>query len=359
MLSTIWSRLRPWVEAGKPFALATVTSVEGSGPRAPGVCMAISADGKQFIGSASSGCLDGVVIDAARQVLVEGGVRRLRFGPDGQQPWSDGLTCGGWIDVRVEAWWGCHPNEAICPIGEAVREWLDGDGSGMVLGCGDRCLALNSAGEAVAGDNRVPARFIERGRGALKRESPSHELAFGNDLVFCHMVLRRPRLVMIGGVDATVHLIPFAHESGFSTIVVDPRTAFLDAERFPLAADEIRRGWPEAVVPEIELGPRDAAVTLTHDPKIDDQALIALLNTRIGYIGAMGSTRSHAARLDRLEKLGVKSAALDRIEGPAGIHLGVGSAAGIALGIMAGVARWSAASRQEALAVALTEKPTV
>ena len=102
-----------------------------------------------------------------------------------------------------------------------------------------------------------------------------------------------------------------------------------------------------ATDPIAAAGPRDAALVLTHDPKIDDVALLALRETRAGYIGALGSTRSHAARLERLRELGVDAAALARIHGPAGIHLGTPDAAGIALGIAAGLARWQAARERE------------
>src|SRR5690606_24766467 len=104
------------------------------------------------------------------------------------------------------------------------------------------------------------------------------------------------------------------------TIVADPRMAFVAKERFPVAPDRLERAWPQDAVARAEPGPRDVALTLTHDPKIDDSALRALLQSRAGYIGALGSRRSHAARLERLRAEGADPEALARIHGPAGIH---------------------------------------
>jgi len=336
-----------------PFALATVVRVAGSGPRAPGACMAVAGDGRRFIGSASSGCLEAVVMEAAKAVLASGGTRRLRFGPDGPQPWSDGLTCGGWVDVRVDPWWrwcgGSGP-----AVAEAVIDWMDTDATGVVVSRGAAHAAFDAGGRFVAGDRALASAMAEPVAAALATGLPPHERQAdrGDEPVFLHVLARRPRLVMVGAVDVAVHLVALARECGWAIVVVDPREAFVAAERFPQPPDRLMRSWPERIVPELDLGPRDAAVVLTHDAKIDDPALLAFLETRVGYIGALGSTRSHAARLDRLAERGADPSALARIDGPAGIHLAVGSAAGVALGIMAGVERWLARRDRAALAAA-------
>jgi xanthine dehydrogenase accessory factor len=118
-------------------------------------------------------------------------------------------------------------------------------------------------------------------------------------------------------------------------------------DRFREEPDERICKWPQEPIASVGLGPRDAAVVLTHDPKIDDPALLALLRTRVGYVGALGSRKSHAERLERLEAIGETATSLARISGPAGLHLGTPDAAGIAVGVLAGILQWQAAAERE------------
>jgi xanthine dehydrogenase accessory factor len=360
-MRSLWPQLSAWLDAGESFALATVTAVSGSAPRAPGSCMAIMPGSSRFIGSVSSGCLDVEVVEAARAALRTGATQHLRFGPDGNPPWTDGLTCGGWIEVRIEPWWPA--------IGPQVRRWLELDVSGVVISSDAHHVAIAPKGATASGiDGSVRVASIP-GSAEEDWEAAGDVAAFSSAIValakqrlarelppaaregaFLRTILRRPRLVIVGGVDVTVHLVALARELGFAVKVIDPRAAFIAAERFPVAPDQLRRGWPQETLATAALGPRDAALALTHDPKIDDSALLALLQTPVGYIGALGSTRSHASRLERLADAGADPVDLKRIHGPAGIHLGTPNAPGIALGIAAGLARWQAeVARAQAL----------
>lgn len=343
----LWPQLAAWLDAGEPFALATVTAVSGSAPRAPGAGMAIMPESSRFIGSVSSGCLDFEVVAAARATLRSGETQHLRFGPDGQPPWTDGLTCGGWIAVRIEPFWAHHPRAHVRAIAPQVRGWLERDASGVVVSSDEHHVALDVSGQLTGDTSDVPGDVISRARERLANELPPTEINAGGTCWFLRTILRRPRLLIVGGSDVAVHLITFAREAGFATMVIDPRAAFVAAERFHNPPDELVRGWPQEFIARAALGPRDAAVVVTHDPKIDDAALLALLQTRVGYVGALGSTRSHASRRTRLLELGAIESALARIEGPAGIHLGTPDGAGIALGIAAGLARWRAGRERE------------
>ena len=340
--------LLAWIDRQEPFALATVVAVTGSAPRRPGSCLLVSADGERFAGSVSSGCLELEVVAAAHEVLRTGGVRRLRFGPDGQPPWRDGLTCGGWIEVRIEPWWGCDARVEVQPIAALVRGWLERDESGVVLSNDRGHLAFAANGPTVGDATAFPLEHVDQARTRLAAEAPPAELAATAGVTFCRTLLRRPHLFIVGAVDVAAHLVAVARESGFSTTLVDPRQPYVAAERFPCAPDRLLRAWPQAVIAGAALGPRDAAVVLTHDPKIDDVALLALLETRTGYIGALGSQRSHATRLERLRAAGASDASLARIHGPAGIHLGTGDAVGIALGILAGIVQGQASAGRPA-----------
>lgn len=349
----LWPQLREWLDAGRPFALATVTAVSGSAPRAPGSCMAIDPERLRFLGSVSSGCLDAEVVEAARTALRTGEMQRLRFGPDGQPPWSNGLTCGGWVDVRVEPWWGFHSRATVREMAPLVRRWLEDDAPGVVVSTATHHVALEAAGPAAGDGDAIPTRVLAAARAQLAALLPPREVELDGGNYFVRTLRGRPRLLLIGGGDLALRLIAFAREAGFFTIVVDPRKALTVRETYPTPPDQLTRAWPQKVIPSLQLSARDAAIALTHDPKIDDPALLALLETDVGYLGALGSTRSHATRLQRLRAEGTAESALARIRGPAGLHLGTPDATGIALGIIAGVVQWQAEAERKRALVAL------
>ena len=141
------------------------------------------------------------------------------------------------------------------------------------------------------------------------------------------------RIVIAGAVHIAQALVPLAAAVGLAATVVDPRAPFNSAERFPGATRLL--AWPDAAMTGLKLGPQTAVVALAHDPKLDDPALDAALRSGAFFIGALGSRKSHAARLQRLAALGHPPEALARIRGPVGLALGAVSAAEIALSIVA------------------------
>jgi xanthine dehydrogenase accessory factor len=143
-----------------------------------------------------------------------------------------------------------------------------------------------------------------------------------------------PRLVIVGGVHIASDLIHFAKPLGFSTYVVDPRTAFASPERFP-HADHLVPQWPDEALAEIGLNRATSVVVVTHDPKLDDPALMIALPSPAGYVGALGSPKTHARRVERLLAAGLTPAQVDRLHAPIGLDLGGRSPAEIALSIMA------------------------
>jgi xanthine dehydrogenase accessory factor len=149
------------------------------------------------------------------------------------------------------------------------------------------------------------------------------------------------RLVVVGAVHIAQALVPFAHEVGMAVTVVDPRRAFATDERFPGVA--VSTDWPDEALDALVPDSRTAVVTLTHDPKLDDPALDRALRSDAMYIGALGSRKTHAARLERLRALGHDDAALARVRGPGGRDIGAVTAPEIALSI---VAQLVAARRQ-------------
>lgn len=161
----------------------------------------------------------------------------------------------------------------------------------------------------------------------------SDEIEIEGRRLFVQAHVPNPRLIVVGAVHITQALAPMAVLSGYEVIVVDPRRAFATAERFPGIA--LRHDWPDEALDAIGLDARGAVVTLTHDPKIDDPALDRALKSPAFYIGALGSKKTHAARLHRLRSAGFDDAALGRIHGPAGLAIGAKSPSEIAVSVLA------------------------
>jgi xanthine dehydrogenase accessory factor len=156
-----------------------------------------------------------------------------------------------------------------------------------------------------------------------------------DDGVFLHVFNPPLRLVVVGAVHVAQALAPMAAAAGFTVTIVDPRRAFATAARFP--GLHLVTAWPGPALAELAPDGRTAIVTLTHDPKLDDPALAAALRSPVFYIGALGSKKTHAARLERLRAEGFDDAALARIHGPVGLALGARQAGEIAVSILAQV----------------------
>lgn len=179
--------------------------------------------------------------------------------------------------------------------------------------------------EAEAGGDEAIARALRLGRSGLIEGTQT----------FLNVYLPPPRILVVGAVHISQSLAPMAKLAGFDLAIIDPRTAFATPDRFPgvdLSAD-----WPEDVLRERPLDPYTALVAVTHDPKIDDQPLIEALNTGCFYVGALGSRKTHARRVERLLAAGVPQHRIDRIEAPIGVDIGASTPAEIAVAILASV----------------------
>jgi|TARA_B110000037_G_scaffold221312_1_gene291775 xanthine dehydrogenase accessory factor len=340
-MHALWPQIETWIDNGRRFALATVVATEGSSPREVGSVMAIDPVGPHFIGSVSSGCLEVEVIEAANEVIELGRVRYFHFGPENTVLWDDGLTCGGRVKVRLEPWMGLAQRGLYEPVVNALRNWIQNDRSGVILSSDLEHIAI-TATDVVGPAGSWSNAIMEDAYTLLSEAMPSREIEVDEKNVFARSILPRPRLFIVGAVEVAIKLVELAKIARWKTLVADPREAYTQASRFEQMPDELIEGWPETVIDGLNLGPRDAAIVLTHDPKIDDAALIELLDTRVGYIGAMGSRKSHESRRDRLRDAGISDERLERIDGPCGLHLGSANAVGIATGILAGILQWQA-----------------
>ncbi len=336
---------RRWHAAGTRFALARVVAAWGSAPRRPGGAMAVTAD-LQVAGSLSGGCIEAAVIEEAVRLLAgERGPGRLEYGIEDERAWSVGLSCGGTLSVYL--------TEPGRELWEAILDGLQRQRPAVLL----TRLHDGSASHALIDLDEQRVRASAGDGDTYGPEAVTAACAFAaatqeSDLVqvdgvetFVHILPRPDELLIVGAGHIAVHLVAFARELGFHTAVIDPRRVFATSERFAVEPDELLAEWPDRVLVGRPVTESTYAVLLTHDPRIDDQALRHLLPSNAAYLGALGSSRTHAKRRGRLQEAGFDEQAIDRVRGPAGLSIGAVSPAEIALAIMAQVIEAKRAAR--------------
>ncbi|MGH9039727.1 MAG: XdhC family protein [Acidimicrobiia bacterium] len=327
-MKELLDELARWRAAGKRAALARVVDIEGSAPRDPGAAMAVNEDG-EVIGSVSGGCVEGAVLTEGLSVLRRGEPKLVTYGIADEDAFAVGLTCGGTIHVFID------PPDAT---GEAIEVALR-TGEPAVLAtiiegvnAGAKLLVRTGAASiGTLGDpdlDRVVARDalgeLEAGRTGVRHYGLHGEARREEGVaVFIESFAPPPRMVIFGAIDFTAALARLAALLGYHVTVCDARPVFATPARFPMA-DEVVVDWPDRYLGRIgaELGPRDAVCVLTHDPKFDLPAIQAALETRVGYLGAMGSRRTHTQRADRLREAGVDEAGIARVMAPVGLDIG-------------------------------------
>ena len=302
-----------WHRAGRGVAIATVVQTWGSAPRAVGSQLVIDADGAME-GSVSGGCVEGAVIAEAFEALEDGKPRLLDFGVSDDDAFAVGLACGGEIRILVE------------PVGSA-----------MPVAVLEQLVAARTAAKPVAyvtdletGGPRLQSRDAYPDRFRLDRSGVEED---GRTFVAVH---NPPlRMIVVGAVHIAQHLVAMARACGYAPTVIEPRGAFGSAERFP--GEVIVDEWPDEAMAALKPDTRTAVITLTHDPKLDDPAIMAALGTDIFYLGCLGSTRTHAKRVARLEEAGFDAGQIARIHAPVGLDIGGRQPAEIAVSVMAQV----------------------
>jgi len=319
-----------WTARGDRVALATVVGVRFSAPRPAGAKLAVN-DRDEVAGAVSGGCVESSVMRVAREVLAGGAPRLLTFGIADDDPWEVGLPCGGEIDVWVDR----HEDDAFAAAVRAGRRAarvtvLAGPHAG-------RRLVLDEDGRdtGALGDPALDLAAAEAG-GELVGGDRCGVVEVEGTPLFVDVVAPEPRLVLVGASDLARHVSAVAATVGWRTVVVDPRALLARPDRFP-AADAVLDAWPQEAFPGLGVGPEDAVVVLTHDPKLDDAAIVAALDAGCRFVGAMGSRHAHAARLRRLRDHGVADDELERIAGPVGLDLGAVATPETALSILAEV----------------------
>ncbi len=315
-----------WRRDGQAVAIATVVGVEFSAPRDPGSALAVNERG-EIAGSVSGGCVEAAVYEEARDAIATGRARTVSYGISDRQAVEVGLTCGGTIHVFIERLDRIAEYERVAralerdvPIALATR--LDGPHAGAKLvvtedastgSVGSSGLDRAAAGEALA--LLAVAETAERSFGA------DGEPIGTSARVFIQTWAPKPEMLIFGAIDFSRAMATVGKYLGYRVVVVDARPIFATRTRIP-DADDVVVAWPDEYLAARELDARTALVILTHDAKFDIPLLDVALRSKAGFIGAMGSRRTHANRIELLRAKGFDERDLARISAPVGLDIG-------------------------------------
>lgn len=325
----IIDEIRPWFNNGEPFALATVTRTWSSAPRPVGSAMAVSQSG-EVVGSVSGGCVEGAIYEVALEVLKTGQPRSVTYGVSDDNAYAVGLTCGGTIELFVQI-----VDQITFPnfdfVVDAVRQGKPIAIATLIHGkdlIGSRVVFDNSEVHGTLNSAELDHSVVEDGRGLLGHgETRTIRLGLNGERrmdqlsIFVESYAPAPKLIVFGAIDFAAAVARIGKFLGYHVIVCDARALFATRKRFP-DADEIVIAWPHKYLPTVEVNERTAICVLTHDPKFDVPVLEIALRTNAGYVGAMGSRRTHDDRIKRLREVGVSEAELSRLRSPIGLDLG-------------------------------------
>jgi xanthine dehydrogenase accessory factor len=371
----ILNKITKWWESGETFGLATVVRTYRSAPRDPGAALAVSSSADhEVIGSVSGGCVEGAVYELSLDVCRTGSPVYQTYGVSDDDAFAVGLTCGGIIDLFVERvnkdsfpelgdiaaavergepvavatviagpgqigarrviWGGDIRPGAGADGAEADGAGADGagaDGGATAAdegqGTGRDAWQAGASGtlgsgprldEAVDDDVRG---MLAQGLTGIRRYGAQGERR-GDDLsVFVNSFAPAPRMLVFGAIDFAAAVARVGKFLGYHVTVCDARKVFATASRFP-DADEVVVDWPHRFLAGTDVDARTVICVLTHDPKFDVPLLEVALRTPAGYIGAMGSRRTHDDRLARLREVGLTEDELARLRSPIGLDLG-------------------------------------
>lgn len=293
---------RRWATEGHRFALVTVARTWGSAPRPPGAWMILRGDG-QVQGSVSGGCIEDDLIRRAMDgEFAEGGARVLRYGVTADEAHRFGLPCGGTLELLLEP----APDAAL----------LDQLAARVARGQLARRRVSLATGEVVVEDGTAGDALQWDGETLLTLHGPAW------------------RLLIIGAGQISHYLATMAQALGYQVFICDPRSEYADGWDVP--GTERVLAMPDDAVTELALDPRSAVVALTHDPKLDDLALLEALKSPAFYVGALGSRANNGKRRERLRQyFDLTQEEIDRLRGPVGLPIGSRTPPEIAVSILA------------------------
>jgi xanthine dehydrogenase accessory factor len=331
----VLDELLGWWREGKTVGVGTVVATFESAPRPPGASMLVGPGG-EAVGSVSGGCVEGAVYELAQEVVASGTPVLQRYGVSDESAFAVGLTCGGIIDVYVERvdqetfpGLGAIADdiEHERPVAVATLiEHGEGVGSRLVVrpgGVREGSLGSRRLDDAVTDDT---LGLLAAGHSGTLSYGPDGERRGEGTRVFVWAFAPKPRMLVFGAIDFAAAVARVGSFLGYRVTVCDARPVFATHSRFP-SADEVVVEWPHKYLrKEVDAGRidgRSVLCVLTHDPKFDVPLLeVALSLPEVGYVGAMGSRKTHDDRLARLRDAGLTDEQLSRLSSPIGLDLG-------------------------------------
>ncbi len=314
---------RRWLARDGRVAIATIVDTWGSAPVPVGGQMVIAGD-TAFEGSVSGGCVEGEVITLALEALEDGKPRLVPFGVEDATAWRVGLPCGGRIQILIERLAGPGDAAFLDSLADARTRRVP------IVVLTDTATGVRQVIQSATAslEPDIAARFSS-GRSSLEERDGSS--------VFVHTRLPPPRVLVIGATHIAQCLSEMTRIAGYETLVIDPRTAFANPQRFP--GSQIVTEWPQDALPRIGLDAYSAVAALAHVNHIDDEALKLATRAPCFYIGALGSKRNHAKRVERLSAAGLDAGEIARIRCPIGLDIGASTPPEIAVAVMAELVR--------------------
>ncbi|HZB76742.1 MAG TPA: XdhC family protein [Solirubrobacteraceae bacterium] len=335
-----------WLRQGRRVVAGTLVAVDGSSPLDVGASVYISEEGG-LEGSVTGGCVEGAIAQEAFAMLgvADASAPKLvTYGISDELAGTVGLMCGGIVHIFIHELRGDAAREAallaldavVAERPAAIATLLDGPAAGSKL-----YVDADRRAGGLGGPELLDANVEREARG-LVVQGHSTVRAFGEDGATLGSGLRvhvaafaeAPRMVIFGAIDFSAALAPLAKGVGYRVTIADPRKAFLASPRFSAFADTIA-AWPAAVLDGVELGPRDAVLVFTHDPKLDVPAVRAALRTGAGYVGALGSRKTTEDRTARLRDAGVDDEGVARVFAPCGLDIGASTVEETAVAVLA------------------------
>lgn len=296
------------------------------------------SENMEMAGSVSGGCVEASVLREAQEVLETGTSKKLSYGVEDEDAWAVGLSCGGKIQVYLERCMAFDDRAEEKEVWNTMMQKLQNNESFVLLSRivdGESFHVLvepdgktigHQLGETVL--NQALQAYKERNHAIVEYEDHNY---------FAQVFPRKSQMFLIGAAHVTADLLELARLHDFETILIDPRQTFAQKTQFKTAPDQVFENYPAEVLPNFALDAYSFIVILSHDPKIDDNALHIVLKSDVAYIGALGSKKTHGKRMKRLTEAGFSEEELARIYAPIGVNINAKTPREIALSIMAQV----------------------
>jgi xanthine dehydrogenase accessory factor len=333
------AEIKTWREAGKPIAIATNVKRQGMSLRPLGAKMAVTTE-MEIAGSVTGGCLEGAVYDEAQKVITTREPKLLHYGVSGdQKPWDIGLTCGSSLDIFIEsldspAWKSLLPAVLTCMDNSelfAIATVISGAGLGNKM-----MLWPNGQVKGSLGNDKLNQDVFIWAKDQLTDQETTWSEFLVDDQkveVFLDVLIPDSRLIIIGAGHIAIPLVKLGKAMGYHTIVIDPREAFANRERFP-DVDELVVEWPSTALKKMVLNESCYVAVISHDEKLDNPALAVALAHNTRYVGVLGTRKNIPQRLSTLKEMGVKEEQLNKLHAPIGLPMGAILPEEIALSIL-------------------------